>query len=189
MKSLAGVAVGVGLVMGGSYAGGLRCNLTPSMPMGVWRVQSSHGPVRRGDVVTLCPEPAAASLGRSRGYLAGGECPGDVELMIKTVMAAPGDQVDASPGGVAVNGAVIPDSAPLPRDDRGRAIDPVDQGCYRVGPSEVWVIGGSDPRSYDSRYFGPVPIANLRGQARPLFVSREDCRKGNGNWLGCMTLE
>ena len=188
MKSLAGIAVGVGLVMGGSYAGGLRCNLTPSMPMGVWRVQSSQGPVRRGDIVTLCPEPAAASLGRNRGYLAGGECPGDVELLIKTVVAVPGDQVAVSPGGIAVNRAAVPESTPLPRDDRGRAIHPVDQGCYRVGPSEVWVIGGSDPRSYDSRYFGPVPIANLRGHAWPLFVTNESAARKVASDYGSMNI-
>ena len=173
MKALALLAVGAGLAMSGSYLGGLRCNVTPSMPIGVWRVQAQRGPVERGDVVTLCAGPEAATLGRVRGYLAGGECPGDVELLIKTVAAVPSDEVNVSPSGIAVNGALIPGSAPLPRDDSGLAMHPVDQGFYRVGPTEVWVIGGSDPRSYDSRYFGPVPIANLRGQARPLFVSRE----------------
>lgn len=173
MKVMTTVASGVGLLMVGSYFGGLRCNMTPSMPIGVWRVQSNRGPVQRGAVVTLCPEPAAAALGRDRGYLAGGECPGDVELLIKTIVAVPGDQVDVSEAGIAVNGALISGTTPLPHDDRGRPMHPVDQGFYRVGATEVWVIGGSDPRSYDSRYFGSVPVANLRGQARPLFVSKE----------------
>jgi conjugative transfer signal peptidase TraF len=96
--------------------------------------------------------------------------PGDVELLIKTVAAIPGDEVDVTAGGIAVNGHPIPRSAPLPRDDAGRKIQAMERGTYRVGPATVWIIAGSDIRSFDSRYFGPVPIANLRGQARPLFV-------------------
>ena len=173
MRAMALLAIGAGLAMSGSYLGGLRCNVTTSMPIGVWRVQAQRGPVEHGDVVTLCAGPQAAALGRDRGYLAGGECPGDVELLIKTVVAIPGDEVDVSRSGIAVNGSLIPGSIPLPYDDRGREMQPIDQGFYRVGPTEVWVIGGSDPRSYDSRYFGPVPIANLRGHAWPLFVTND----------------
>jgi conjugative transfer signal peptidase TraF len=172
-RGLTIAAVAIGAAMGGAYGAGVRWNITPSMPMGLWRVQAIQGPVHRGDAVTLCLEPAPAAFGRARGYLTGGECPGDVELLIKTIAAVPGDSVDVSSRGAAVNGRPVPHSAPLPRDDAGRPVAAVAGGLYRVGPTEVWVIATADDRSFDSRYFGPVPVANLRGQATPLFVSHE----------------
>lgn len=37
--------------------------------------------------------------------------------------------------------------------------------AYIVGPTELWVMG-SHPRSFDSRYAGPVPVKDIRGTAR-----------------------
>ncbi len=164
------VAVAMATAMGTSYVMGIRCNVTPSMPLGLWRVQGIQAPVQRGEIVTLCLDAKAAVLGRERDYLTGGECPGDVELLIKAVAAIPGDQVEVSAKGIAVDGIAIARSQALPHDDRGRELHAVASGTYHVGPDQVWVISGFDLRSYDSRYFGPVPIANLRGQARPLLI-------------------
>ncbi len=106
-------AIAIGSAMGACYVTGLRCNTTPSMPLGVWRVQSIDTTVRRGEVVTLCLDPSGAALGRARGYISGGECPGNVELLIKTVAAVPGDEVEIRDDGVAVNGSLIPNSRAL----------------------------------------------------------------------------
>jgi conjugative transfer signal peptidase TraF len=163
-------ACAVGLAMGSSYAAGLRWNTTPSMPMGLWRVETLAAPIQRGDIVTLCLPPAAANLGRDRGYLTGGECPGDVEMLIKPVVAVDGDTVVVSDAGVSVNGTLLADSKPQPRDEAGRPVSAADQGLYRVGADEVWVISGHDLRSYDSRYYGAVPRASLHGRARPILV-------------------
>lgn len=160
----------IAIAMGSSYSAGIRWNDTPSMAMGLWTVQPLYRPVTRGAAVTLCLEPEAAALGRTRGYLTGGACPGNTELLIKTVVAVAGDDLEIRDAGIAVNGAILPQTRPLPRDDVGRTMKAVPEGHYRVGHSEVWVIGTGDARSYDSRYFGPIPIANLRGQASPLLV-------------------
>jgi type IV secretory pathway protease TraF len=39
-----------------------------------------------------------------------------------------------------------------------------------VAKGEVWVISSYNPLSFDSRYFGPVPISRIEGFARPLFI-------------------
>jgi conjugative transfer signal peptidase TraF len=163
-------ALAVGIAMGSAYAGGIRWNMSPSMPMGVWRVQTIRGAVTRGEVVTLCLDPAAAALGRRRDYLTGGECPGDVELLIKTVVAIPGDLVEVSSAGMSVNGVLIPHSQPLGADDLNRPMRAVPNGIYRVAHDQVWVVGDTEPRSYDSRYYGAVPIENIRGRAVPFFI-------------------
>lgn len=161
----------VGVAMGSAYAGGIRWNMTPSMPLGLYRVQPIHGAVSRGEVVTLCLDPEPATFGRERGYLTGGECPNNVELLIKTVVAIPGDEVKISDTGLFVNGVQNPHSKALPVDDLNRPIFSVKEGAYQVNDGQVWVIGDSDPRSYDSRYYGAVPIVNLHGRAIPLIVS------------------
>lgn len=161
----------VGLVVGSSYAGGIRWNMTPSMPLGLYRVKPIQSAVSRGEVVTLCLEPEPAAFGRERGYLTGGECPNNVELLIKTVVAIPGDEVKVSDNGLSVNDIPSPHSKALSIDDLGRSIQAVETGTYSVGKEQVWVIGDCDPRSYDSRYYGAVPIENLRGRAIPLFVN------------------
>jgi conjugative transfer signal peptidase TraF len=166
-------AIAVGIAMGSAYASGIRWNMTPSMPLGIWRVDAIQGPVTRGEIVTLCLDTGPADLGRKRGYLVGGECPGNVELLIKRVAAVRGDLVRISDAGMAVNGALIPGTAPLPFDDLHRGMLAVPHGIYRVEPDQVWVIGDADARSFDSRYFGPVPTANLRGRAEPLFIQQE----------------
>jgi conjugative transfer signal peptidase TraF len=164
-------ALAVGIAMGSAYAGGIRWNMSPSMPMGIWRVQAIRGAVMRGEVVTLCLDPAAAALGRERGYLTGGECPGNVELLIKMAAAIPGDLVEVSSAGMSVNGVLIRHSQPLGADDLNRPMQAVPHGIYRVAHDQVWVVGDTDPRSYDSRYYGAVPIENIRGRAVPFFIN------------------
>jgi type IV secretory pathway protease TraF len=41
-------------------------------------------------------------------------------------------------------------------------------GAYRFGTGEVWLFGFNNARSWDARYFGPVPLANVRGVLRQL---------------------
>jgi type IV secretory pathway protease TraF len=37
-----------------------------------------------------------------------------------------------------------------------------------VASDEVWLFGFNNPRSWDSRYFGPVPVANVMGTLSPV---------------------
>ena len=39
----------------------------------------------------------------------------------------------------------------------------------KLGPAEYYACGDNSPSSYDSRYWGPVPAANLRGIAGGVF--------------------
>jgi type IV secretory pathway protease TraF len=33
------------------------------------------------------------------------------------------------------------------------------------------MVLGDHPRSFDSRYFGPLPLAAIEGEARPVFTA------------------
>jgi type IV secretory pathway protease TraF len=45
-----------------------------------------------------------------------------------------------------------------------------------VQPGHVWLAGSGHDRSWDSRYFGPVPVAGVRGVARPILTLGEPAR-------------
>lgn len=162
-------ALAVGGLVAGSYGVGLRWNSTPSMPVGLWRFAAVRQ-VTRGEAVGVCLPEAAARLGVARGYLSGGPCPAGAEEGLKAVAAIPGDQVTVSPAGIAVNGHFYAHTQPLAHDDHGRSLTAMANGTYTVGRHDVWLIGTNDARSYDSRYFGPAPIANIRHHAEPIVV-------------------
>ncbi len=118
---------------------------------------------RRGALVLACLIPPATQLALERGYLRGGSCPAGVEPVAKIVGALPGDTVDIEPQWVAVNGVRYPNSATAGRDSAGRSLPHVSWGTRRVGAREVWLFGFNNPRSFDARYFGAMPISNVLG--------------------------
>jgi conjugative transfer signal peptidase TraF len=156
-----------GLAVGG-YSAGLHWNSTSSMPLGLWRVAPLQGAPARHQAVAVCLPESAAQLGRERGYLGGGDCPGQAEVLLKPVAAIPGDRVTVSDDGISINDNQVPDSTPLPRDDLGRPLKSAAKGISVVGNEEVWIISSRDPRSYDSRYYGAVRLSDIRGTANPV---------------------
>jgi conjugative transfer signal peptidase TraF len=154
-----------------AHAAGLRINETPSLPMGLWLIEARPQVIERGQIVSFCPpDMVLFRLGRDRGYLSRGRCPGDFEPMLKPVVAVEGDEVEVTDRGVAVNGQLIANTAPRLQDSAGRAMPPARFGSHAVGPGEVWFVSSFTPSSFDSRYFGPVLAAQIEGSAWPLWV-------------------
>jgi conjugative transfer signal peptidase TraF len=157
--------------LGTAWFAGFRVNETASMPFGLWRVSSAATRLQRGQIVTVClPATTLTREAAARGYLSAGPCPGGYEPLIKPVAAVAGDVVTVMPLGVTVNGRSLDNTAQLVRDDAGRPLWPFPAGVYPVMPGQVWLLSGHDGRSFDSRYFGPVPVTNVQGLARPLWV-------------------
>jgi conjugative transfer signal peptidase TraF len=150
-----------------------RLNTTPSMQLGFWAV-SRHSPTQltRGETVSVCLPLSIGIPARLRGYVGGGECPGATTPMLKSIAAVPGDTVTMSTEGMAVNGRLLPHSAALQRDDRGRPLPAVPYGTYVVPDTAIWLYAGHDPRSFDSRYYGAIPAHNVMGEAWPLLTMR-----------------
>lgn len=165
-----GSIIGALAIVSGCHAAGLWINTTDSMPLGFWR-QTSSQTVRPGDVVLLClPKTPATELGRARGYIAPGSCPTGQEVLLKPIAATAGDVVMVSAGAISVNGQVLANSGQLPRDSQGRPLPAFPAGTYRVPAGQVWLVSSHNPRSFDSRYFGPVPATVIRTNVRPVWV-------------------
>jgi conjugative transfer signal peptidase TraF len=121
------------------------------------------GDVRRGDLVEVCPPLRVARAARALGYAPGGSCPGDIIPFLKLVAAVAGDRVTTTSTGAIVNGRRLPKSAPQ-RLRNGRWIVTPPFGAEVVPAGEVWLYG-TNLRSLDSRYFGPVRLSQIRNEA------------------------
>ena len=151
-----------------AYAFGVRFTLTPSVPRGFY--VRTDDPVEVGRLVTFCPPEDVAALALERGYLQRGNCPGGVEPLGKYVLAAEGDTLRLSERGVEVNGRTVPESSVYARDAVGRELPHYAFGEHAVGEDSLFVFSRHHPRSFDSRYFGPVPAGSVRSVIRPLWT-------------------
>src|SRR5262249_7953827 len=138
----------------------VRVNVSSSAPIGLYRRLDRR--VERGHLVVACIPPGVARLGRERGYLGPGSCPGDVQPVLKRIAALPGDFVEVGREAVTVNGTPVPYSDTATHDSRGRPLPHVPWGRIVVSPGEVWLLGSQTARSWDSRYFGPVPLDHVQ---------------------------
>ena len=161
--ALAGLlAIGASVVAASAW--GLRVNLTPSLPLGLY-TKDPHGPL-----VEFCPPGLAAEVSAIRGYRGLGVCPDRHAPLLKHVVGRAGDVVDIDRTGMRVNGRALPNTQPHPRDHRGRSLEAYPPGRYRVAPGTLWVASTWNDGSFDSRYFGPIPAATVRSRLAPLWV-------------------
>lgn len=149
-----------------AYALGLRVNTTRSLPMGFYAVTNDAF----SELIDFCPEGNAAKESILREYRNSGSCPDGAEPLIKPVVAREDDVVEFSSRGISVNGKLLKNTVPLPLDAAGRLLTHWKFGVYRVASGEVWVASTYNYGSYDSRYFGPVPISSIRNRLRPIWT-------------------
>ena len=177
----AGAGAGTAAVAALLCLGLVRINTSASLPRGLYleipRGWLERAPAR-GDLVLVCAPAAAAELARRRGYLGDGPCgagaAGGAAALGKVVLAVAGDEVRFGDAGLAVNGRAVAASRALPRDARGRPLAHYPYGTWRIAPGELWLLAPYHPRSYDSRYFGPVAAAAVRGWLMPVLAAADD---------------
>jgi conjugative transfer signal peptidase TraF len=166
--AFAGAIITTALLAVIAHTFGLMITMTDSAsPAGVYRL-ASDAPLNRGALVAACLPISMAQQGLARGYLGKGDCPGGVEPVAKLAAALPGDVLQVERGWVAVNGDRLPRSQVAARDSAGRTLPHVPWGRRTVAPDEVWLFGFHDPKSWDGRYFGPVPTASVCGVLKPV---------------------
>lgn len=162
------VALGLLIAAGALAAAGVRFSLTPSLPIGLYL--ETEALLTPGTLVTLCPPREAAALARHRGYLRDGACPGGVQPLGKRILAVASDTVEIGHNGVRVNGRAIAGSAIHERDSQGFPLPTMPFGRHVIGRDSLFVFSAHHPRSFDSRYFGPVPVGSVRSTMRPFWT-------------------
>lgn len=133
-------------------------NVTHSAPIGLYRRVFAR--VESGAWVLVRAPHAAADMAASRGYL-----PHSVP-MVKRIAASYGDHVCRDGRSVTINGK--PAAQALSHDSLGRDL-PVWSGCIDLKADQIFLIT-SPPTSFDSRYFGAVPVANVIERIAPLWT-------------------
>ena len=140
------------------FSAGLRFNPTPSLPKGIYRIVSGAPAPKdfvRGELVSFCLEGEFAELALERGYLEPGSCPSGLRPLLKRLAGLPGDPVD-------------PYSHPICAvDSHGRSMTPA--LAPGVIPPGMALVLADHPGSFDSRYFGFVPLGSLQ-RVEPVFV-------------------
>jgi type IV secretory pathway protease TraF len=136
----------------------LICNVSPSVPVGFYRL--APGAPMRGDLaVVQLPVPLRA-FADARGYL-----PRSF-LLLKPVAAKAGDFVCRLGPRLWISGR---GSVPIrTADGLGRPLLAW-RGCGRLNIGQVFLLSPA-PGSYDSRYFGPLETGHVVGTAIPLFT-------------------
>jgi conjugative transfer signal peptidase TraF len=153
------IAVASGLLAGAAFAGRFfTWNLTPSLPRGLyWLVGGAHP--ARGDTVAFAVPAALRPSVVTRRYLPPGTG------LLKIVVALAGDQVCLDGHTFAVGGRTI--AAVQVIDSIGRQLEPA-RYCGAVPDGQAFVATAA-AMSFDSRYFGAVPLSALT-VARPLWT-------------------
>lgn len=167
MTLLSAAAAGV------AWFAGYRINETDSLPKGIWRVTDSPDPLERGQIVSFCPndESPEIKLAIARHYLTNlGSCPGSVPMMFKRIIALPGDVLSLDGNGFTVNGKLLPNTKPLAADGLRQPLPRLQRSQTVVGDGELWVASDHTPYSFDSRYFGPISVDSINGQATPIWI-------------------
>lgn len=135
-------------------------NASTSMPIGLYWVRPG-APVARGDtVIARTPKPYRR-LAAERGYI-----PENVPL-VKRVGGVAGDRICAAGSAVSINARTI--ATRRARDARGRLL-PRWSGCRILGPGEYLLLMPDVADSFDGRYFGVTPQADIVGKAELLWA-------------------
>ncbi len=160
------VAAVVAAAIEGARAAGVRLNLTPSAPTGLWLTVGLPAELHREMMVSVCPPPSSAvERLLKHGFLERGNCAAGSLPLLKPVAAIAGDQVEIRPGSnIRVNGDELLNTAPI------SDLSSVRPGTHTVEAGTIWLLSTYNDHSFDSRYYGAVPIANVRAQAVPLWV-------------------
>jgi len=132
-------------------------NDTPSLSEGIY-YRAWQAP-ETGSIIAITPRAGAVETIRAAGI--------DIPpvRLLKPIAASAGDHVCRTAEGVAINGREI--RLPVMSERGGKAL-PSWQECRTLAAGELFVIALRHPRSFDSRYFGPIRVGDVLGVYRPL---------------------
>ncbi|WP_235424027.1 conjugative transfer signal peptidase TraF [Citrobacter koseri] len=151
---------------------GYRVNTSNSYPPGLYQLRHRDTNYRQGDLVLFCPpDGPAMQLALSRSYIHPGPCRGGFTPVIKKVMAIAGNRITLDEI-IRINGIPMPRYRILPADRHHRPLPRL--ASLTVPAGSVFLLSDHRPEdSFDSRYYGPVPVSLIQGRIRPVLTVEE----------------
>ena len=156
--SASSAAIALLLVQPRAAPGAFVWNFTPSVPVGLYRIDSTAW--SPGDRVAVQPTARLANILLRARVLEPGR------LLLKRVAAAKGDVVCKEGEDFKINGTVVAQAKTV--DSRGVRL-PSWAGCERLGVNQVLLMGEMS-ESFDGRYFGPTDAADIVGRISPVIL-------------------
>lgn len=148
---------------------GYIINVSPSLPLGIYKTIPIIEPLEVGDMVEVQIPKELFAIMQERGYKKK-EAMVKVGTLLKIIQGKEGDvfSLEETEIGkrIVKNGTIVLGFAFL-QDGQGRAfITPKE---WKVGKGEYFLMG-KHPRSYDSRYFGPIKAEYITRKACPVWT-------------------
>jgi conjugative transfer signal peptidase TraF len=145
----------IGITLMSLFMGLLRLNASASSPVGLYR-RHAVTELTYGMLVSVPVPPAWQATALRLGVIPNATTP-----LMKPIAALPSDEVCITDQELWVRGlcygALVEGFAP--------AFD----GCVTVDPGEVF-LASDVPRSFDSRYWGMIPIERITERLTPLWT-------------------
>jgi type IV secretory pathway protease TraF len=154
--AFAGLCVAARAVIGAPL---ILYNGSPSEPIGFYRL-SAAAPAK--GVLVAFPVPRAG-----RDYAKSALPYLTHTPILKNVAAAYPQTACAIDGTLRIDGRAA--GAIAVADSHGQAL-PRWRGCIRIGRRELFAFSNRIPNSFDSRYYGPVPVSSVLGVYEPLWI-------------------
>ena len=90
---------------------------------------------------------------------------------IKRVIGLPGDKIEIRDKKIYVNGSLYEDKHGFYADRRAVRANPDHPDQFTVPKGHIFVMGDNRDHSYDSRFWGYVPIETIKGKAFIIYFS------------------
>jgi signal peptidase I len=91
--------------------------------------------------------------------------PEDASLFVKRVVGLPGEKIEIRDGHVFANGRQLSEQDEIP----AVSYVPHPAASYIVPEGAYFMLGDNSPNSFDSRYWGSVPRANIQGRVARIY--------------------
>jgi signal peptidase I len=133
--------------------------MLPTLQVGDYvQVQPPKGPYQRGDLVVFMPPSAV---------------PGDGAVQVKRIVALGGDTVEVRGVQVWLNGKATVE----PYLQKSGAPGPSAK-AVKVPKGQFFLMGDNRNNSFDSRYWGCLPLSRLQGKVTAITWSKDPSRIG-----------
>ena len=137
-----------------------RINTSPSIPKGIYKLETTNKQLKQGDLVEICLSDDLAQYAFERGYISKGSCSNGYAPLIKEILAIPNDYVVINKKGIKVNN-VFYNLKSQKLDHQKRALNPQIMNRKING---YLLVGMNSKDSWDSRYFGIIESKDIKGR-------------------------